>query len=388
MDLNKMFLEEDNFPKKIASYEMREWGILFYDKNNRLSRDSNHALIYEQKVQDIDQVLEEIVQFYQEKDISPIIYQSIDDEGYIAKIADDLDRRGFSAIVEPSDFMALTDENTLEPNEQIVVKKVAEWDTRFSTEVINHAVKIAESQIAKVALQHPNTLFFVAYINDNPVGILYGHITNDICRIDRLFVSKNHPNIGVDSTLIHHFVEYCHQNNIENCYLWPDDEFTKQIYFQAGFRVVETKQVACAYYVGPGQSVEDRLKLALGKFRYNMYKKPGKVMLYSAIAFLILFGATLLFKTAGGGLALFMYPVSWVFYALDRSSINMSLRKYKRFRTEKNQQKVHEIIWQTWSLARAFGGLKVGRSRFDVFGGTIFFWIMPIIAAFIPIELF
>ena len=387
MDLNKMFLEEDNFPKKITSYEERDWGILFYDKNNRLSRDSNHALIYEQKVQDIDQVLQEIVQFYQEKDIFPSIYQAIDDEGYFMRISEKLEELGFGVVVESRDFMALTDENTLEPNEQIVVKRVTEWDTRFSTEVINHAVKIAESQIAKVALQHPNTLFFVAYINDNPVGILYGHITNNICRIDRLFVSKNHPNIGVDSTLIHHFVEYCHQNNMENCYLWPDDEFTKQIYHQAGFRVVETKRVSHAIYIGKGHSVEEVLRNCLGDFKYTMYKNPGKIILYSGIVATVLVIITLLFNTDGGRLALFTYPISWGHYALDTLFIKTCLRKYKKYKAEANFAKVQSIIWPTGSLARSFSGVSPGRD-ITPFSLTIMYWIMSIIAAFIPISSF
>ena len=379
MDLNKMFLEEDNFPKKITSYEEREWGILFYDKHNRLSRDSNHALIYEQKVQDIDQVLQEIVQFYQEKDIAPSIYQAIDDEGYFVKIADDLDRIGFGLVISMRDFMALTDVSTLEPNEQIVVKRVTEWNDDFTTDIFHKADKLLEMSITKKALQNPNTLLFVAYLDDVPVGLLRSHITNDVCRVDNLLVSKDYPNIGVDSTLIHHFVEYCHQNNMENCYLWPDDEFTKQIYHQAGFRVVETKQVAYAVYIGEGHSVDYNLKSGLGNFKYAIYKNPGKTILYSGIVATVLLVITLLFKTAGGGAALFIYPLSWGMYAIDRSYLIGSLRKYLEYMMDNNRQNVREIVWLPGS-PDSFS--KPDGSRYFV--PTIVFWIIPIIGAFIP----
>ncbi len=383
MDLNKMFLEEDNFPKKITSYEERDWGILFYDKNNRLSRDSNHALIYEQKVQDIDQVLQEIVQFYQEKDIFPSIYQAIDDEGYFMRISEKLEELGFEVVVESRDFMALTDENTLDPNEQIVVKRVTEWNDDFTTEIFHKSDKLLEMSITKKALQNPNTLFFVAYLDDVPVGLLRSHITNDVCRVNNLQVSKDYPNIGVDSTLIYHFVEYCHQNNMENCYLWPDDEFTKQIYHQAGFRVVETKRVSYAIYIGEGYSVEDRLKFGMGDFKYAMYKNPGKTILYSGIVATVLLIITLLFKTAGGGLALFFYPLSWLCYVLDRLSINTNLRKYRKYKAEANFEKIHRIPWPNSDLAKAFSGFHTGRD-YGPFSFTIALWIMSIIAAPFP----
>ena len=47
---------------------------------------------------------------------------------------------------------------------------------------------------------------------------------------------------GVGRTLIHDFVEYCRENQIENCYLWPDGETAEKINQEAGFLTVEIKQ--------------------------------------------------------------------------------------------------------------------------------------------------
>jgi len=50
MKLTDCYLEEDLFPKIFADYEERPYGVLFYSTNNKDSYDSNHAVIYKDKV--------------------------------------------------------------------------------------------------------------------------------------------------------------------------------------------------------------------------------------------------------------------------------------------------------------------------------------------------
>ena len=46
MNLEKIYLEEDFFPREITSWENREYGVLFYNTDNPDSYDSNHAVIF------------------------------------------------------------------------------------------------------------------------------------------------------------------------------------------------------------------------------------------------------------------------------------------------------------------------------------------------------
>ena len=393
MDFDKMYLEEDNFPKEIASYEMRDWGILFYDQDNPLSRDCNHALIYKQKIKDLGKVLEEIVQFYQEKGITPSFCQSVIDNGDFGKIAKVLDVKSFAYIIETRDFAILKDVNILEPNEQIVVKQVTEWSDDFATEICLKADKYWEIPITKKALQNSNTLFFVAYLDDAPVGLLRSHITNDVCRMDCLLVTKDCPNIEVATALMHNFVEYCRQNNVENCYFWLNDQWSEQIYFNAGFRCIKTKRVVYAKYLEEGESIQGKLctaldnnVLGLGKFKYDLYQNPGKMLLKSSIVATILLFISLTFKTAGGLLAIFYYPIAWGCYALDKLHIKWCLKKYRKYRVEGDKKKVNSIVWPSRGFAKAFSGLSlpIFGSLSSPFGATIAFWILPIIGVFIP----
>ena len=67
MNLSDCYLEEDLFPKIFTDYEERNYGILFYNEDNKDSFDSNHAVIYRDKTEDLPGVLSDIVRFYSSK---------------------------------------------------------------------------------------------------------------------------------------------------------------------------------------------------------------------------------------------------------------------------------------------------------------------------------
>lgn len=246
MDINKMFLEEDLFPREITTYEEREYGVLFYNDDNKDSYDSNHAIIFKDKIQNVDSVLEEIKDFYLKKGITPNIYQSIAEEGYFEEIQEELSKYGFDIWTETQQFMIKLEENTISTNKDIEVKKVTEWNDDYGIEIFEKAGEPWGIDVAKRSLDNSNTLFFVAFYEGKPVGMTYAHVTDEICRVDYLLVSKEYRKIGVGRTLISHFVDYCNANKINDCYLWPDGESAEKIYYEAGFRLLEIKQAGRA----------------------------------------------------------------------------------------------------------------------------------------------
>lgn len=246
MDLAKIYLEEDLFPKEITSWIERPYGFLFYNDENKDSYDSNHALIFKGRVTDLDQVLEDIVQFYSEKGIRPSIYQSITDDGYFDEIKNELSDHGFECWTEPQKYMVLSDRNTVTLNQDITVQKVTHWDDAFATHIFEAAGEPWEIDVAKRALMNHNTLFFVAYYDGVPAGMTHCHVSDGVCRVDYLLVSKEYRNLGIGRALIHSFVEYCNTHQIDNCYLWPDGETAEKIYQEAGFRTAVVKQAGRA----------------------------------------------------------------------------------------------------------------------------------------------
>lgn len=248
MNLEKIYLEEDLFPREITFCEEQSYGLLFYNLENKDSYDSNHAIIYRDKISDLDKVLKDIIYFYKEKEIRPIIYQSISEEGYFEEIQKRLWEFGFETWTESQNYMALSEKNEIKPNPEITVQRILEWQEEYATLIFEKAGEPWEIDVVKRALKNKNTLFFVAFYKGNPVGMTYAHVADDVCRVDYLLVSKECRNIGVGRAIIHSFVEYCILNKIENCYLWPDGESAEKIYYEAGFRTIETKKAGRAAY--------------------------------------------------------------------------------------------------------------------------------------------
>ena len=57
MNLQDCYIEEDLFPKIFTKFEERDYGILFYNTENKDSFDSNHAVIYRERIQNLQAVL-------------------------------------------------------------------------------------------------------------------------------------------------------------------------------------------------------------------------------------------------------------------------------------------------------------------------------------------
>lgn len=244
----KIYIEEDLFPREITSYEERDYGYLFYNEQNKDSYDSNHALIYRDRITNLDTVLKDIIEFYIKKGITPNIYESVLEEGFIEGIADELEKYGFETWNESQKYMVLSEENMLKANHDITIKIVTEWANEYGTEIFEKSGEPWGVDVVKRALQNSNTRFFIAFYNGVPVGMTYCHITDGVCRVDYLLVSKEYRNIGVGRAIINSFVEYCRIEQIELCYLWPDGKTAEKIYYEAGFRHIGTKKAGRAVY--------------------------------------------------------------------------------------------------------------------------------------------
>ena len=246
MNLEKIFLEEDYFPREFADFETREYGMLFYDETNKDSYDSNHAVIFKEKIMDLDAALRDITEFYRSKGQSPIVYQATADEGYFTENQEIFAKHGFQTWEEEQRFRVPMEENRLKTNPEISVKRVTEWEEAFATEIFEKAEEPWEIEVAKKMIKNPNTIFFVAYYKNHPAGMTYGHERDGVCRYDYILVSKECRRIGVARALMNALAEYCKVQGINDCSLWPAGESAEKIYVEAGFRTVAVKKAGRA----------------------------------------------------------------------------------------------------------------------------------------------
>ena len=217
MNLKECFMLEDMFPKSFADYEERPYGILFYNMTNKASFDSNHAVIFRDQIDDLSKTLKDVIAFYTEKEIKPTIYQSTLDSGYFGEIKKELALAGFDSWMEEQRFMEAE-----EP-----------W----------------EIEVVKRALCNSNTALWIVYFDEKPIGFLYCLMDGNICRGNYVLVSKQHRNVDAGRTLTYHYVRWCKEQGIRTVFHWPDGEHPEKIYYDAGFRYVETISAGRAVYI-------------------------------------------------------------------------------------------------------------------------------------------
>ena len=245
MNIENGYIEEDLFPKLFTQYEERPYGILFYNEANRDSYDSNHAVIYRDKIDDLKAVLADITGFYRSRNLRPIIYQSMLDDGWFEEISSELTEAGFKNWTELQEYMLPTGENKIIPNPDIEVVKIEKWSDDLET-VFLEAEEPWEIEVAKTSLNNSDSWMFAARQNGKTIGLLYGHISEIACRGDYLLVSKKHRRIGAGRALFHAYVEWCKQKGINKAYLWPDGETPKRIYVEGGYEPVEIRKAGRA----------------------------------------------------------------------------------------------------------------------------------------------
>lgn len=106
--------EEIDFPKRFASCEEKEYGVLFYIEDNKDSYDGNHACIYPERIRDLGAVLDDIAGFYEKLGVRASIYHPFV-KGYFADNEAILKAHGYTYTPEAEHrVMLLTAENQID----------------------------------------------------------------------------------------------------------------------------------------------------------------------------------------------------------------------------------------------------------------------------------
>lgn len=243
--LEKCYLEEDLFPKLFTNYEERAYGILFYNPENKDSYDSNHAVIYRDKIKNLKEVLEDVKTFYKKKNSKAIIYQSMLDDNYFEEIKENLAECGYTSWMEEQKYMLPMADNQIKPNSSVEVITVSKWDDSLK-QVFLEAEEPWEIPVLEKSIIRNDYWCFEAFIDKKPAGLIYGHINDDVCRVDYMLVSTKNRGKGVGRTLFDSYVKWIQNQKILNSYLWPDGETPEKIYYEGGYRIVEIRRAGRA----------------------------------------------------------------------------------------------------------------------------------------------
>lgn len=240
---------EEEFPKRFASYIEKYYGILFYNQDNKESHDSNHAILYVDKINDLENILLDVKEFYLGKGITPRVYKPFmldifeANREMIGKLSFRIENYGTNR------FMMLTSENNIETEKRLDIRQISEWDVRIANDIYIPNGEEYEIEVLRNSIRNKDTHMFIGYLDGIAVTNTHFHISEYGCtRFDYISTAKDFRGKGYAREILSYVVSYCKKNNIINCYQWPAHETSERICYEAGFRVIFEAEAGAIVY--------------------------------------------------------------------------------------------------------------------------------------------
>lgn len=250
MDITEIILQEElEFPKLFASYVETGYGILFYNEDQKDSYDSNHAVLFPQKVSCLEDAIDEVRDFYLSKGIAPRIYSPLID-GYFEEHKDSFESSGYTIEYGGEmSFMLLQEQNTIRADSGLDIVRLIDWDDRIARDIFIPSGEQREIALMKNGLQSEYFYLFAAYLDGVAVAATYLHVSQHGCtRFDYIVTASEHRRRGYARALLSFVVDYCRDNDLPNCYQWPAHPTSTKICYEAGFREMFRREYSSAVY--------------------------------------------------------------------------------------------------------------------------------------------
>ncbi|MCL1859546.1 MAG: hypothetical protein FWF92_09995 [Oscillospiraceae bacterium] len=246
MDINKIrrqiIKEEMEFPKSFTFYEERDYGILYHNIENPNSGDSNHSVIYPERITDLRYVLNDIANFYESKGSSYLcIYHPFVADYFIdnAKI---LKECGYEFTISPdTPVMLLTEKNKIDLPKRLDIRHIANWDESINNDVLTCvANKEHFTTVIKNSMGENNYLF-IGYIENEAASLLAFHVSkHGVTRFDEMGTAEKHKNKGYAREMNRYAADFVRNHNLPIAYQWPAHKTSERITTEAGFKIAFT----------------------------------------------------------------------------------------------------------------------------------------------------
>lgn len=237
--------EEIDFPKRFASYIEKEYGILYFMRDNPDSYDGNHACIYPENITDLGAVLDDIAAFYAELGIGASIYHPFERD-YFKKHEEILTAHGYTYTPENDHrVMLLTAENRINSPKRLDIRVLNQWDERVAADILLPSGEPWEVEVTRKRAAQEGAYLFVGYLDEKAVVYTDIHRSkHGNTRFDYIVTAKEHRGKGYASELLSFVTEYCRTHDFPVCWQWAGP--SEHICYQAGFRETFTMEAGFA----------------------------------------------------------------------------------------------------------------------------------------------
>ena len=247
----RIIYEEYEFPKLFTNFVERDYGILYHNIKNINSYDSNHAVIFPEKISNLTRVLNEISIFYSKnlRQNANIYHPFV--ENYFIENARILKLCKYQLTINlDSRIMLLTEDNKIKKSKKLEIKHIRKWDRNVNDDI--NKISGKEKYLQKVIKNSmkENNFLFIGYFMGEPVSLLSFHVSKHGCtRFDEIKTIEKHRNNGYAREMVSFAVEFHRKEKLPIAYQWPRNSTSERITTEAGFRVAFTIPLGHANHI-------------------------------------------------------------------------------------------------------------------------------------------
>ena len=229
---------ENNFARSFAQVEERDYGLLFYNRDNLISNDSNYALILNLEV-DLDTAIADVCSFYCSLGVGPRV-----NHGFVAGgsevLLPKLRAAGFETAFYDEGYMVCSQASVIEPVGELQVRRIKGLDADvldvFKADESPWSIGVIERQLAR-----DDYHLLVGYVADVPVTMASLDVAKRVSRVDDVLTHPAYRRKGYGRALMHGFVNYHRQVSDTALYLYTSVPSALKIYHEVGFRDLDWK---------------------------------------------------------------------------------------------------------------------------------------------------
>lgn len=227
---------ENYHVRSFAAAVERGYGVLYHNRDNPLSHDSNHALILNFE-HDLEAAIADVYAFYRELGVSPRIYH-----GFLPAATEVLLPRllakGFKMEVFDEDYLVCTGASEILPVAEVEVRRVRRLDDGILAIFGGEPWSIG---VIERQLQREDYHLLVGYVADLPVTMAALDVGERVARVDDVMTRPEHRRKGYGRALLHGLVTHHRQVSEVPLYLYSGVPGALRIYHEAGFRKLDWK---------------------------------------------------------------------------------------------------------------------------------------------------
>lgn len=238
-DINIMYRTEISYYDSFTNRVDTNYGKLYYNPQNPLSHDSNHAHIM-RNLNHPENTLREIKVFFLNQDLTPRIYNSFV-AGELEILRPFLMSAGFTIRVENARAFLFPPEIRMPLDAMIPVKRI----THISRDVIEliHSEDKGDWTINVLSKHVDDERFHLLGLFEDGkcVSIASVKTMDGYSRVDDVLTHSHHRGKHFGTRLMQYLVSY-HKNISGNyLYLWATNPIAIDMYLRVGFREIPTK---------------------------------------------------------------------------------------------------------------------------------------------------